>query len=81
MYVVGFARLVFVALSIVIMLNQVETTWAVVGNLGLFAASNGYLQSLFCCYAPAKVDQQEQETLGNLMVIMITMGVSVGGLI
>lgn len=81
MHVLGFARLIFVVISILIMLWQIHSPLIQISNLILFAFSNGYLSSIFFCFAPAVVDDSEQDQLGNLMVIMITLGVSVGGLI
>jgi hypothetical protein len=76
----GFFRLVFVGISVMFMVLQNQQAVVLITNLALLAVTNGYLQSVCCCHAPALVSEREQETLGNLIVIMITLGCSVGGL-
>jgi hypothetical protein len=78
----GMGRLVFIGTSIMIMVNSVwANDYTVVLNTILLAFTNGYLMTITFANAPSLVDDSEQETVGNLIVIAITFGITVGSLI
>ena len=58
--VVSFSRLLLVGLSIMIMLEVFQHDTTIIVNTVLLGFSNGYVQTICCCYAPAKVDSDEQ---------------------
>ena len=80
-HIVGFGRMVGIAIAILIMMKVFKADWLVIVNTMLFAISNGYVQTICCIYAASGVDESHSQAIGNLIVIAITLGVSVGGLI
>ena len=78
---IGFGRFVCVAVAIGLLVQNYDRAWLQVANTAVLGVTNGYLQSVCCCYAPTMCSEREQGTLGNLIVVMITLGISVGGAI
>jgi len=87
----AFARLLIVTLAILVQLgvfsgSQETQNTIVILDPFLLAITNGYVQTIFACYAAAavsKTDAQEGHSLalGNLLGIAITLGISMGGLL
>ena len=81
-HVWGFGRLICVAFALYIMIAQLEKAWLSISNLAFFAFTNGYIMTLCCCYAPLNVQTtKDQDTIGNLIVLFITLGVSMGSIV
>jgi predicted MFS family arabinose efflux permease len=73
--------MICVVVAVSLLVVSYDRAWLQVANIAVLGATNGYLQSVCCCHAPAMCSEKEQGTLGNLIVIMITLGISVGGAI
>ena len=51
-------------------------------NLVVFSYSNGYLQTLACCWAPQRVsDEKNQESVGYFLSLSINVGIIIGSAI
>lgn len=87
----GFSRILLVALPICVEVGLFSNSdglqnGLILLNPVLLAITNGYVQTIFACYAATIVSKTDAEeghslALGNLIGISITLGISVGGLL
>lgn len=60
--------------------HVLENTWILFIALALFSASNGYLSTLSFIHSGSYVKENERATLGGLMSIGLTAGITLGSL-
>ena len=52
-----------------------------IANVSIFAISNGYLQTLCCCWAPQLVEDNDQENVGIMVGLAINVGILSGSVV
>ena len=57
-HALGFGRLIFVAIAILIQVGLITQTSVIIINMVLFALTNGYIQTLACVYAANMVPEE-----------------------
>ena len=87
----AFSRIAFVILAILIEIGLFDDSlglqdWLIILNPIFLAVTNGYVQTIFSCYASSIVSNAELDdeyilALGSLIAVSLTMGISTGGLL
>jgi hypothetical protein len=85
MQIWAWIRLIHIAAFVVFYMDRFEILSTTTGdvlkmtNLVLFSFSNGYLQTLCCCWAPMGVsDEKNQESVGYVISLTINLGIIIG---
>ena len=91
LHLFAFSRILIIVLVIVVSVGAFSDSLQVQNGLIIFdpfllAITNGYVQTIFSCYAASLVSKTQiteyhSIALGNLLAIALTLGISVGGLL
>ena len=91
LHLFAFSRILIVIMAIMIEVgifsgNLTAQNWLIIVNPMLLALTNGYVQTIFACYAATAVSKNnvsdgQARALGSLIALAMTLGIAAGGLL